>query len=302
MIPFDLLLNTIIPALVLFLAVLYSVHFSFTRSRYLVSIISLIFLVGTLHQLAEVRTWLRTGRVPSPDWVLGDLSETLVYLLSVAAFGLFVYYYDRNQRLLAEKDSLLEEVHHRVKNNLQMMESLISYRRSISNSDEAKAHLNKIQDRLKSFSILYNQLYEAGGVQSVNTKDYFNQLCSVFEETLADTDQTDIRTRITPIDLAVEKAVACGLIINELITNSIQHADPAGDQLEVQVRFSRNSRTTLTVEDNAQNFDTDHLAESTGGLSLVKQIAEFDLNGEFKLSDESGMRAKIVFSAGNGQK
>lgn len=217
-------------------------------------------------------------------------------MLAVIGFWLFTHFYDRTQRLLGEKDRLLDEIHHRVKNNLRMIESLLSHRmnkREVDSSTEEE--LRDILDRIKSFSSLYDKLHRTDSVESVDFRDYVRELCSIFGEQASDNQDLSIETDRQSVELPVEKAIPCGLIINELVANSVKYARPSGERLTVNICFSRNDAFELTVKDNGENFNSKEARDAAGGFDLVRRIAEFDLNGDFDLEDNHRMRATVTF-------
>lgn len=291
---FNLVFNAYLPSVVLFVAFVYSLYFAWFRKQYLVTVLSAIFFLGGLHQLAEVRTWLETGRVPSPDWYLGDFSETMVYLLSVVGFLLYVYYYEWSQELLEEKDRLLDEVNHRIKNNLQMIESLLSYR--IDKIEEAgiKEQFREVMEKLKSFSLLYDKLQKSKSFDEVDIREYLEDLCTTFDGQYSRARRLTIRTNIDTVQISFDRAVAFGLIVTELVTNSIQHSDPVEPNLLIEVAFYSNHEYTLEVRDNGRDFDPSISDDDQeGGFSLIEQITEYDLSGSFELAEENGMLATV---------
>src|SRR4029077_13604658 len=131
------------------------------------------------------------------------------------------------RRSLAEKEALLREVHHRVKNNLQVISSLLRLQASNSPSPEAVRLFHESENRLQSMALIHEQLYRSGDLARIDFRDYVDGLT---RNVLASAGEADRPIRLTldvePVALDLDIAIACGLVLNELLSNALKHAFP----------------------------------------------------------------------------
>lgn len=182
---------------------------------------------------------------------------------------------------LAEKIVLLQEVHHRVKNNMQVISSLLELQADSAPDEYAKSSLRESQNRIRSMALIHERLYESEDFSSIELGEYIRELAqSLFAAYRVAPDRIALQVHEGTMCLDINRAVPCGLILNELISNSLKHGFPDGRCGEVSVQVSsENDWITLTVADTGvglpvgQNFS----ATETLGLQLVhllvKQLA-----------------------------
>lgn len=202
---------------------------------------------------------------------------------------------------LAEKDALLSEVHHRVKNNLQIVASLLSLQASHAPNEEVVDILHDTRNRIRSMALLHEVLYSSGNLARINFAAYVKELCTqLIRFSGPQFAAVKVENRVAPIGLALEQAVPCGLIISELVSNSLKHGFPdgRGGQVVVELRPEDGHRSALYVRDDGVGMPPDFdLAEtSTLGLKLVTNLAG-QLGGEFavELPRNGGVAFKITF-------
>jgi two-component sensor histidine kinase len=202
---------------------------------------------------------------------------------------------------LAQKDVLLKEIHHRVKNNLQIVSSLLNIHGSrISGASEHHA-LDDIKTRVRALALVHRYLYEGDDVRLVGLRSFLTELCSTLVRSLADQTRR-IRLEIDLPELAVlsDRAVPIALFITEVMTNSLKHAFPDARSGRIAVRFRFESETicVLEVADNgigcASGGDTEDGKADTGGLGrqLMEAFAR-QLNGELSVSRGGGTRVTL---------
>lgn len=129
------------------------------------------------------------------------------------------------RQALSDKDTLLKEIHHRVKNNLQVISALLTLQSSHLKDAQAKEALKEGQDRVQSMALIHKDLYQHDNLKGVNTKDYLEQLIdNLFQSYRIDEDHIRLKTDIQPLQLDVDTMIPMGLMINELISNALKHA------------------------------------------------------------------------------
>jgi two-component sensor histidine kinase len=200
-----------------------------------------------------------------------------------------------------EKDLLLKEVHHRVKNNMQIISSLLNLQ---SNYIENKEHLEvfkESQDRVKSMALVHEKLYRSKDFQSIDFADYIKSIASNLSSSYKATN-TDFKIKVHNISLDINNAIPCGLIINELVTNCFKHAFKTaesrdGPKNNVYIEFFKNEKKfMLIVGDNGIGFpkDLDFKNAHTLGLQLVNTLVN-QLDGNMKLDRKNGTTFIISF-------
>jgi ligand-binding sensor domain-containing protein/two-component sensor histidine kinase len=207
---------------------------------------------------------------------------------------------------LEEKEILLKEIHHRVKNNLQIISSLL-YLQSTKAKDEETLNLfEDSQNRIKSMALIHEKLYQSKDFAEVNFNEYVCGLLVFLNKSLNNSG-VNIKTKINihDIHLDLDTAISCGLIINELITNSFKYAFPASfvqagaaDNFIIEVGIIKEENNyILTVYDNGVGIkeDLDIKKADTLGLKLVNSMVR-QLDGSIEIARDKGTLFKIVFS------
>ncbi|OPY26098.1 MAG: putative diguanylate cyclase [Methanocella sp. PtaU1.Bin125] len=152
---------------------------------------------------------------------------------------------------LREKDVLLKEIHHRVKNNMQIISSLLSLQ-SGSLSDEKTAQaLRESQDRIRSMALIHEKLYQSGDISRIDFAEYVSSLITYLRDSYMTGHNVAVDVSVTGVSLAIDTAIPCGLIINELVTNSLKHAFREGRAGTIRVAMTGDGREyALTVSDD----------------------------------------------------
>ncbi len=200
---------------------------------------------------------------------------------------------------LKEKEVLLKEIHHRVKNNLQIVSSLLYMQAARTEHPVAVSALKESRARIKSMALIHERLYQSPNLASVDMGDYTRNLVSDLQHFYR-TEENSVRltVRIDQIPLGITQAIPCGLIINELVSNALKHAFPKGKTGEVTVRMERQgaNRIGLTVSDSGTGFpdNVDPRNSPSLGLTLVNSLVE-QLDGTIELDRREGTAFTITF-------
>lgn len=201
---------------------------------------------------------------------------------------------------LAEKEILLKEVHHQVKNNLQAISGLISMQSNFSSDLWTKKVLQDSQNRILSIALIYERLYLRDDLKRIDFGEYVhclvNQLARIFR---AEEKGIEFDVLYDEMSLNVETAVPCGLIITELVSNSLKHAFPdnGGGRIKLQLKRKGIDQFVIAMDDNGIGIG-DEFEISTNnslGLNLVRSYVEF-LSGTIEVSLKDGAHFKITFT------
>ena len=201
------------------------------------------------------------------------------------------------QRLLAEKETLLKEVHHRLKNNLAQVESLLSIQADSADSADVKSALNKAVSRVGSTRTLYEKLVVGESYEEVPMRAYLESLIDSLVKVFNEHCGVTVERRIVDFALEPKKAVPVGIIINELLTNVFKYAFAGREEGHVSIDLEKTEKkVTLTITDDGVGSYKGVDANNTPGfgLSLVKMLAE-QLGGTFTNENNNGTRSVLEF-------
>ncbi|KUK73461.1 PAS domain S-box protein [Methanobacterium sp. 42_16] len=198
---------------------------------------------------------------------------------------------------LEEKEVLLREIHHRVKNNLQIISSLLSLQRIQVEDEETAAILWECQGRVRTMAMIHENLYQSKNMGNIHFGNYVNKLLEdIFNSYCVDKRSITLDTDIARGEMGIETAMPCGLIINELASNSIKHAFPQGTgNIKVELE-SDNGLYVLKVADNGIGLpeNTDPKKSKKLGLLVVRTLVN-QLNGEMEIDRTRGTQYTIKF-------
>ncbi|MCF2971719.1 PAS domain S-box protein [Synechococcus sp. Nb3U1] len=202
------------------------------------------------------------------------------------------------QAALQEKEILLREIHHRVKNNLQIISSLLRLQADQIKSRKYARVFKDAGSRIQAMSLIHEGLYQSTNLAAVDLNQYLHNLISnLFHSYGVNPESIRASIRAEGIRLSIDDAVLCGLIINELVTNSLKYAFPKGGSGEIRVHFSQTHKNTqLRVSDNGIGLppDFDFKETQSLGLQLVATLTD-QLEGKIELKSKAGTTFIITF-------
>lgn len=195
---------------------------------------------------------------------------------------------------LAQKEVLLKEIHHRVKNNLQIVSSLINLRARGSRSPEVKLALEAVQMRIKALSLVHRNLYEREEPTSIDLEPFLIELCQLFGEAVGDNDKVEILADVQPGRASADRATPIALLIAESVNNALRHGFPDGRHGTIVVRLQRiDGKARLSVSDDGVGRST---SSADGvGLTLCRMLAK-QIGGEFELTGPPGTTVAVTFA------
>ena len=207
------------------------------------------------------------------------------------------------QTSVREKEVLLREIHHRVKNNMQIVDGLL-YLQAQAIRDHvdpvAQDAFTKSQNRIKSMAAIHDRLYRSRDLSSIDCEEYLNALVPELLNSYEASDRIVTRIESDSLRLAIDQAIPCGLIVNELLTNSLKHGFPDGRAGTISIRLQAlpDGRQELSVVDDGVGVPQDKGWDSPGsmGLRLVRDLAR-QLEGQISLESEGGTRVQVYFRA-----
>lgn len=206
----------------------------------------------------------------------------------------------RQQDLLTEKEWLLREVHHRVKNNLQIVMSLLYTQSAYLQNTDARDAIRDSQNRVQAISIIHQKLYSKSNVATIAMADYITDLVR-YLYTCYDCGHRKIKFKedLDQVNLDISQAVPMGLILNETITNSIKYAfGNDGGEILIYAKLSALKTITLCITDNGKGLPANFKLSETSslGMEMLKALSK-QLGGTFEIKNEPGVSVLVIFKA-----
>lgn len=228
-------------------------------------------------------------------------------VMAVLLLTLF-YYFRKNQQTNTalniknqENELLLKEVHHRVKNNLEMVSSLLKLQSVKTNDAAAKDVMLASQSRVQSMGIIHQKLYQGKNLATIEMLDYFKNLGENTLDAFGANEQVEVVYDMPPVELDVDTAIPIGLIVNELLTNTLKYAFPGEGKGTVTLSLKEmdNQQLHLLVADNGIGIPTDVKAKGTGfGTQLIKLLTA-QLQGTLKTDFKHGTQWSFCLEKAN---
>ncbi len=210
---------------------------------------------------------------------------------------------------LQEKELLLKEIHHRVKNNLQVISSLLHLQSYHIKDAQAMEMFQESQDRVQSIALVHEKLYRSPDLTHIDFSQYIKSLTKgLYRSYRIDPKQIELKSKIEDVSLGIDMAVPCGLIVNELVSNSLKHGFPphwkGKGRIGVMLRRKGEDEVELIVRDNGIGMkkEVDHSDDSSLGLRMVHILVVDQLQGSVNVNRKNGTVIKITFKAGTKDK
>ena len=201
---------------------------------------------------------------------------------------------------LHEKEILLKEVHHRVKNNLQIISSMLNMQIEMSRNQNVQFELREGQNRINTMALIHDQLYQSDNLAEIEIEDYIRSLVNYVIDTFRiHGASVNTEFRLSQMHLHLDQAIPLGLIINELVSNAMKYAfqDRESGTIVIGMEEHAGSRLVFSVQDDGAGLPEGFNPESlnTLGLQMIRALSQ-QLEGDFTLKTENGVRAEISFS------
>jgi len=199
---------------------------------------------------------------------------------------------------LQEKEVLLKEIHHRVKNNLQVVSSLLSLQSGYIMDFQAREGFKESQNRIRSMALVHEKLYKSGDLSRINFPEYIESIADYLRRSYASNCRgVRLNLDVDDVSLNIDRAIPCGLIVNELISNCLKHAFPNGRSGDIYLSLhSIDGIIDLVVKDNGAGLpkDLDIRKTKSLGITLVSTLVK-QLKGTLEMRSEPGTEFKIRF-------
>ncbi|MBU3915541.1 response regulator [bacterium] len=204
------------------------------------------------------------------------------------------------QKSLNEKETLLKEIHHRVKNNMTVISSLLNLQMNSIDNQIAKEALQDSQNRVQSMSMIHETLCRSDNLSAINLKTYLSELGVTIFQNYSISNKTRFKVEAENILIGAKQASPVGLIVNELITNCVKYAFPDDREGEILLELKSNGKNgvELIVSDNGVGLPEGFDPQNTNslGLKLVKMLAENQLDGTIDMESNNGTKFIIKFN------
>jgi two-component sensor histidine kinase len=200
---------------------------------------------------------------------------------------------------LKEKEILLKEIHHRVKNNMAVVSSLLHLQSLYVKDDDLKKIFSESRNRISAMALVHEKLYQSKDFIEINLKEYIQTLIdNLFSSYNINKEYIRLETDIDNIQLDIDRLIPCGLILNELITNSLKHAfqDRKDGEIRITIKTVDSDKVLFSVSDNGFGLpeDVDVGNPQTLGLKLIASLTR-QLRGDIKYDGKEGLSVEILF-------
>ena len=242
---------------------------------------------------------------------LNQQNKIQILIASIAAMlalllSLLFYNYRRNKKSTAalakkniENELLLKEIHHRVKNNLQTISSLLSLQSESIIDKGAYAAVQESKNRVASMALIHQKLYQGENLAAIEMRDYFETIGKAIIDSFGErAENISLKVEMKNVELDVDTAIPIGLITNELVTNSIKYAFPNNQKGQILITLAqeKNGLLKLNITDNGQGVASEPFVKKEKGFgTLLIQLLTTQLGGKLKKSTEAGTSTIIQF-------
>jgi two-component sensor histidine kinase len=202
------------------------------------------------------------------------------------------------QHLLTEKEWLVKEIHHRVKNNFHIVASLLEIQSSYLKNTEALSAIKESQNRIHSMSIIHQKLYQSETLSTIHMPEYIYELVEYLRESYSIRENVGFSLQIENIELNHASAITLGLILNEAITNAIKYAFAKTEDGKISISLTHisDSQILLSIADNGRGLPTDFDSKigTSMGMELLQGLTD-DLGGSLSIETNNGTHIKVIF-------
>lgn len=250
-------------------------------------------LVASPNDLKKVQgVWDSFDEVISPPITKMKLLSRVQVLLQTRRLSVQV------NQLLQDKEMLMKEIHHRVKNNLMVISSLLSLQSRYIKDEESKEIFKESQNRAQSMALIHERLYRSTNMKSIDFADYIRSLTrDLFNTYSTQEDRIDLKMDVEDVEVDIDNAVPLGLIINEIVTNSLKYAFPDETAGTISISFHKQKdQYLLEVSDDGIGIPEEFEVEKSDslGMMLINSLT-YQIGGELEMERSPGTTFRIKF-------
>lgn len=250
-------------------------------------------LVASSNDLKKVQgVWDSFDEVISPPITKMILISRVQVLLQTRRLSVQV------NQLLQDKEMLMKEIHHRVKNNLMVISSLLSLQSRYIKDEESKEIFKESQNRAQSMALIHERLYRSTDMKSIDFADYIRSLTrDLFNTYSTQEDRIDLKMDVEDVEVDIDNAVPLGLIINEIVTNSLKYAFPDETAGTISISFHKQKdQYLLEVSDDGIGIPEEFEVEKSDslGMMLINSLT-YQIGGELEMERSPGTTFRIKF-------
>jgi PAS domain S-box-containing protein len=202
---------------------------------------------------------------------------------------------------LSEKRELIREIYHRTKNNMQVIISMFSLQSMLDDDEKVAKVLRDMENRIRTMALVHEKLYQSRDLSKLDLKDYLLELINnIITGYITDRKKIVIKEKMENLEVLIDTATTCGLVVNELVTNAAKYAFPGIENGELKISLARDKagEITLIIADNGCGAGLSIDLENTEsmGIQIVKNIVEYQMKGNIKLDSSTGVKWTITFN------
>ena len=199
------------------------------------------------------------------------------------------------EKVLKEKNILLSETHHRVKNNLAVISGLFDLQLMFNDDPKLSSVMNNSKTRIKSMSLVHESLYEQQDLSKIEFRQYIERVVHEIEKSHNVNPNVNVILDVENLHFDLEKAIPLGLIINEALTNAFKHAFDSDQEGQINLSFIKTDTYQLTIKDNGKGLSSASPTNFSMGMTLIEALVK-QLNGSYEIRVEQGTIFEVKFS------
>lgn len=231
----------------------------------------------------------------SVQLIMNEAGEPIGFASNSKDISLELENEKRLKTIIEEKELLLRELHHRVKNNLAIIKGIISLQNNDHLNVEGQQLVADFKNRIDAVATLHNTLYDPENLDKLDFKPFINDLCGGLKRSYGIAgSEIQITIEMDSYSVEISKATPLCLIINEVLTNSFKHAFSQPGNGTLQIRLDKEN-DTITIKDNGPGFDSNKIKKSSLGISLIKDLAD-QIDATFQYKKNNGTHFTILLN------
>jgi two-component sensor histidine kinase len=252
-----------------------------------------VVIYGFKHQWLYIPRDSRDIEVFSTISLFFSFFVTIVFIVAITLESINQERIIKN--MLTEKEVLLAEVFHRVKNNMNIVTSLLNLKKNASDSREVKDALEECRNRVYSMALVHQNIYNTKNLTNLDLKEYLHDLIDELLNSHGNSNNVEVVINCDEIFLELTHAVPFGLVLNELVTNSFKYAQVPGKKLRIEVDVKHEAgQVRIKVKDNGSGIPDLNLKTNTLGMDLITSLSE-QLDGVYSFKNDNGLLFELSF-------